>query len=232
MVLRVRRRPVVGRRRPPRVCAGVRPAPCAPRCATPRERAQSRGLLDAARGAEVGQLLCALEQRGLVGEERLDILEVDALRLQARRQLQRERLLHARLDEPCHVGPVADEARPGGGDRVVRLAHQQRRPVDGARRVEGVVEQRLVLRPDQQPPRREPRHVRLIVGVGVEVVRQIVRPVARRELLQHGRGHGEGPRPAASREASRRDNLVRAAKPLPRPRASDPDGGRAAVEGG
>ena len=41
-------------------------------------------------------------------------------------------------------GVVHDEARPGGGDRVVRLAHQQRRPVDGARRVEGVVEQRLV----------------------------------------------------------------------------------------
>mmetsp|Transcript_18165 Transcript_18165/g.59887 ORF Transcript_18165/g.59887 Transcript_18165/m.59887 type:complete len:224 (+) Transcript_18165:891-1562(+) len=211
---------------PPRRRAGCGggAAPLCPGAARPRRRGATRH----SRSGRLQSTLGVVNSSGRT----LDTLEADALRLQARRQLQRERLLHARLDEPCHVGPVADEARPGGGDRVVRLAHQQRRPVDGARRVEGVVEQRLVLRPDQQPPRREPRHVRLIVGVGVEVVRQIVRPVARRELLQHGRGHGEGPRPAASREASRRDNLVRAAKPLPRPRASDPDGGRAAVEGG
>ena len=90
----------------------------------------------------------------------LDTLEADALRLQARRQLQRERLLHARLDEPCHVGPVADEARPGDAamDRV--NGEQDARAAGDAEAAE--------VRPAPPPVRRGVRRIALADALEAE----------------------------------------------------------------
>eukprot|EP00964_Phaeocystis_antarctica_P007972 scaffold4287_cov65-Phaeocystis_antarctica.AAC.11 len=137
-----------------------------------------------------------------------------------RRQLQREGLRGARPDVR-----VANEAGRAGRDGVVRPAHDERRAIDGARHVEGVVEQRRLAGC-------EPWHIGLIVAFGVGVVPHAVASVARRELTQRSGRHHEAAAPQAALKARGlgRADLLRASEARARPRAADRHGGLHAVE--